>query len=139
MDYLLSGIQRLWIPTHKGIFHFEEIVLDDVLSGEGMSLGGFLDAGLLCGTEERRSAQGVPCMTGFTWMRHYSSLEGLLQSSVQDRIMRSMFPNLAAVEEARARVAPREAYSRIRPDHLERVKAFLDGHRPPDRVLPGML
>jgi 5'-3' exonuclease len=130
MDYLLSGIGRLWIPTHKGIFHFEEIVLAEVLVGEGMSLGGFMDAGLLCGTEEREGSQGVPCLTAFTWMRHYGSLEALLHSTVTDRVMRSMFPNMAAVQEGRASLVPKEPYSRIRPDHLERVMPFLEALEP---------
>ena len=127
MDYLLSGVQRLWIPTHKGLFHFEEIILDEVLVGEGMSLGAFMDAGLLCGTEERAGARGVPCLTAFTWMRHYGSIESLLYSSVSDKVMRAMFPTKIAIEEARTRLLPNEKYSRIRPDHLERVLPFLEG------------
>jgi len=126
MDYLLGGVGRLWIPTRKGACYFEDVQLDDIISGEGITRQGLMDAGLLCGTEERKGAQGVPCSVAFTWIRHYGSLEALLKSSVADPILRAMFPSVEAVERARARHTPQEAYSRIRPDHLARVREFID-------------
>ena len=126
MDYLLSGVQTLWVPTTKGLFQFEELSLDSILRGEGLTEIGFLDAGLLCGTEERHGAQGIPCIQAFTLIRHYGCLEGILDSAVKDPVVRAMFPDMEAVIAARATAAPNEAYSRIRPDHLIRVKDFLD-------------
>jgi 5'-3' exonuclease len=126
MDYLLGGVGRLWIPTRKGDCYFEDIQLEDIMSGEGITRQGLLDAGLLCGTEERKGAQGVPCSTAFAWIRHYGSLEALLKSSVVDHILRAMFPSADAVAAVRARHTPQEAYSRVRPDHLIRVREFLD-------------
>jgi flap endonuclease-1 len=126
MDYLLGGVARLWIPTRKGDCYFEDIQLDDILSGEGITRQGLLDAGLLCGTEERKGAQGVPCATAFAWIRHYGSLEGLLKSSVADPVLRAMFPSVEAVTAFRQLHVAQDAYSRIRPDHLVRVREFLD-------------
>lgn len=126
MDYLLGGVGRLWIPTRKGDCYFEDIQLEDIMSGEGITRQGLLDAGLLCGTEERKGAQGVPCSTAFAWIRHYGSLEALLKSSVMDPVLRAMFPSVETVQSIRARHTPQEAYSRVRPDHLVRVREFLD-------------
>ena len=126
MDYLLSGVRRLWIPTTKGLFQFEELSLDSILRGEGLTEASLMDAGLLCGTEERLGAAGIPCITAFTLIRHYGSLEMVLESMVKDPVVRAMFPDVESVVAARVTLAPKEAYSRIRPDHLERVKDFLE-------------
>ena len=125
MDYLLSGVQHLWVPTHRGLFQYEEISLDRILEGESLSVAGLADAGLLCGTEERLKAKGIPCATAFNLIRHYGSLEGVLNGTTNDKVIREMFPDRASVESARATLAPKNSYERIRPDHLERVKDFL--------------
>jgi 5'-3' exonuclease len=125
MDYLLGGVPKLWIPSKKGVFHFEELKAVDILEGEALTQQGLMDAGLLCGTEERQGAKGVPCRVAFVWMSHYGSLEGLLKSNVTDTTIRSMFPSVDAIAAARETVSPKPAFSRMRPDHYERVKDFL--------------
>lgn len=111
MDYLVAGIGRLWIPSQKGIFWFEEILLDDVLVGEEMTKPQLLDMGTLS------VDYGVHCDTAFTWLRHYGSLQVILKS-----------PSININRESQqdSRFKPQEVYSRIRPDHLERVKSILD-------------
>ena len=127
MDYLLAGVGRLWIPSRKGAQILEEIRLDDVLEGEGLEQAGLTDACILCGTEEREGLRGVPPLTAFSWIRHYGSLEGVFQSNVADRNFRAMFPSLEVIQEVRvARAVTGGAYDRMRPDHLERVREFLD-------------
>lgn len=111
MDYLVAGIGRLWIPSQKGIFWFEEILLDDVLVGEEMTRPQLLDMGALS------VEYGVHCDTAFTWLRHYGSLQVILKSPSI---------NINKHTEQDFRFKPQEVYSRIRPDHLERVKSILD-------------
>jgi 5'-3' exonuclease len=125
MDYLLGGVKVLWIPTKKATFHFEELRQSEILEGENLMPMSLIDAGLLCGSEERQ-VKGVPCSVAFTWMSHYGSLEALLKSSVRDATMRKLFPDTDAIFNARFQVAPKAVYSRIRPDHYERIKEFLD-------------
>lgn len=125
MDYLLGGAKRLWIPVYRGAWMLEDLQLSDILAGEGLTPGAFLDAGLLCGTEERAGARGVPCNTAFAWMRHYGSLEALLKSNVRDRTFRDMFRGADSIEAARATRLPRPLWDRVRPDHFERIKDFL--------------
>lgn len=129
MDYLMFGVKRLWIPTRRGLRLFEEVGLEEVLKGESMSAEMFADACLLCGTEERDGLRGIAPHTAFSWIRYYGSLEGIYKSSVTDRAFRSMFPSLesiAAARSLRALTADARPYDRIRPDHLERVREFLD-------------
>lgn len=126
MDYLLGGAKLLWIPTRRGNMDFEQVCLADVLEGEGLTPAAFQDACLLCGTEEREGARGVPPHTAFAWMRHYGSLEALFKSNVGDTIFRAMFRNVGDIASARMARTVRTAYERIRPDHLERVREFLD-------------
>jgi 5'-3' exonuclease len=128
MDYLLAEAPTLWIPTRRGGMDFEQVRLADILEGEALTPAAFQDACLLCGTEEREGAKGVPPHTAFAWMRHYGSLEAALRSNLSDRTFRAMFPDVAAIGAARqARATASGAYERIRPDHLERVREFLDG------------
>jgi len=128
MDYILGGAKCLWIPTWKDTFYFEEIQLADVLEGEGLSQSGLLDAGLLCGTEERTGQRGIPCAKAFMFARHYGSIEAILNGSAKEPEISAMFPTQSAIDSARAKcIARTDPYSRIRPDHLVRVKEFLDG------------
>jgi hypothetical protein len=115
MDYLAAGVERLWIPSHKGIFWAEEIILTDVLVGEDLTIEHFMDVGAICGV-----APHLPCQTVFTWLRHYGSIEAILASTLRTSM------TLAAVQQARERFKACPAYSRIRPDHLERVVLFLE-------------
>lgn len=126
MDYILGGVKCLWIPTWKDTFYFEEIQLEEVLSGEGLTQGSLLDAGLMCGTEEIQGMRGIPCAKAFTFARHYGSLEAILKSNVSEPILAKMFPTVESIELVRNKCRPRGCYERIRPDHLERVKSFLD-------------
>jgi 5'-3' exonuclease len=127
MDFLLSDVPRLWIPFRKGVSDgFEEIVLKDVLEGEGLTREGLRDAGILCGVEPLRGRVSINPHTAFGWMRYYKSLEGLLASTVRE-------PQLAVLREegladsVRRHFAAQEPWqARIRPDHLERVREALD-------------
>jgi 5'-3' exonuclease len=127
MDYIMGGTKVLWIPTKKDTFFFEEISLADILSGENLTQEALIDAGLLCGTEERAGAKGIPCDKAFTFMRYYGSLEAVLKGNVRMPVLHDMFPDEGVIASARATCRPSaDCYSRMRPDHLERVKEFLD-------------
>jgi len=75
MDFLLSGVKRLWIPSRDG---FEELLLEEVIHGEGVTKEGLLDAGILCGVEPMHGAISTPPKTAFGWIRHYKTMEALL-------------------------------------------------------------
>jgi len=121
MDFIVSGVKTVWVPIQKEIFQFEEISLQRILSGERLTASALMDAGLLCGTD----APGIPCAKAMTLLRHYGSLERILKSSIKNPVVHTMFPDEASIAVARESVLPKEAYSRIRLDHLERVKDFL--------------
>jgi flap endonuclease-1 len=123
MDYLLGGVPRLWIPCRRGDYMLEEICLEEVLKGEELTQEKLTDIGLLCGTDEQRS--GVPCHTAFTWIRFYGSIEALKKSKVGD-VACKMFPSEEELARLRQARMAKGVYERIRPDHLERVKEFLD-------------
>lgn len=74
MDFLLAGVQRLWVPGRDS---YEEVLLEDLLKGEGMTVSALLDAGILCGVEPSRGIS-VPPKTAFSWIRHYGSMEVFL-------------------------------------------------------------
>jgi 5'-3' exonuclease len=128
MDYLLSPIPRLWIPNRAtgGALPFEEIVLEEVLKGEGITPEALRDAGILCGVEPLRGKVHVHTHTAFTWIRYYKGLEPLLASAVKERQLDALRP-AGVLEAVRAHFQPQTPWTvRVRPDHYERFKDFLE-------------
>jgi len=126
MDFLLSGVPRLWIPFRTANDGFEEVLLSRVLEGETMTLSMLRDAGILCGVELLRGRVSIHCATAFSWIRYYKSIEGLLHSAIKD----PQFEHLkdeALLEKIRQSFRPGMDWkAQIRPDHLEKVAAFME-------------
>lgn len=126
MDYLLSSVPRLWIPFRKHRDGFEEVLLEDVLKGEGITAEGLRDAGILCGVEPMQGKIQFQPQKVFTWIRYYKGMEGLLASAVKDKQL-DHFREEGALEAARAHFQPQTPWTvRIRPDHYERFRGFLE-------------
>jgi len=125
MDFIISGVKRLWIPFRKSYDGFEEIYLDDVLKGEGLDQDGLLDAGILCGVEPLRGRLNINSSTAFSWMRYYKNIENLLKSTVRDAQL-DCIRDQAALKSTRKHFAAQPWKSRIRADHLETCKSFLE-------------
>ena len=127
MDFLLSGVQRLWIPLRSRYDGFEEICLKDVLKGEGMSLAMLRDAGILCGVESLRGKLCLASHVAFSWIRYYGSIEALVESGMNEPQLETL-KDVELVEKVRARFqANTDSWqAHIRPDHLERCRAFLE-------------
>ena len=124
MDFIISGAKRLWIPFRKSHDGFEEILVDQVLLEEELDRNSILDAGILCGVEPLRGLT-VNSLTAFSWMRYYKSIENLLNSTVKyDNL--DMLRDPKILEMCRNHFKPHAWESRIRPDHLELCKSFLD-------------
>lgn len=74
MDFLVAGVDRLWIPC---IGKCEEILLSEVLEGEDLTMSSFRDAAILCGVSTGYVFLNMYPQKAFTFMRHYGSLEVL--------------------------------------------------------------
>ena len=127
MDFLLSGVvHRLWIPFRKIADGFEEVILWNVLDGESLSPAALCDAGILCGVEPLRGEVSFPVNTAFSWLRHYQSLEAVLASTIKDKQL-DVLRDAGRLEAVRNHFKPQTPWEgRIRPDHYERTRAFLD-------------
>lgn len=125
MDYLLGTIPRLWIPVRRGLISFEEIIMEDVLKGENMTVGAFRDSCILCGVEQLRGVT-FPAHKAFTWMRYYGSVEALLQGSADTGELASVpIEKLKAVRESFE--SPAKTWqSIVKVEHLEKRKEFLE-------------
>ncbi len=73
MDFLVAGVERLWIPGP----HAEEVCLSAVLAKEELSMSSFIDAAILCGVSTGYTFVNMYPQKAFTFMRHYGSLEVL--------------------------------------------------------------
>jgi 5'-3' exonuclease len=125
MDFLLSGVTRLWIPFRKIADGFEEVILWEVLEGEGLSPAAFTDAGILCGVEPLRGQVSLQTQTAFGWLRYYQSIEALLASNVREAQL-DVLRDPARLAAVRDHFKPQQPWSaRIHPDHFEVAKAFL--------------
>ena len=73
MDFLVAGVERLWIPG----MHAEEVRLSAILEKEELSISAFMDAAILCGVSTGYTFVNMYPQKAFTFMRHYGSLEVL--------------------------------------------------------------
>ena len=126
MDFLLSGVQRLWIPFRKSYDGFEEILTGEVLKGEGISQTGLLDAGILCGVEPLRGRVSINPATAFGWLRYYGSIEAILKSSAIKDAQLDILREEATLASVRAHFEKHPWKSRIREDHLSLCESFLE-------------
>ena len=126
MDFLLSGVSRIWIPFRKIADGFEEVILWNVLDGESMSPAALCDAGILCGVEPLRGEVSFPVNKAFSWLRYYKSIEAVLASTIQEKQL-DVLRDPERLEAVRAHFRAQTPWEgRIRPDHYERTRAFLD-------------
>ena len=129
MDFLLSGVPRLWIPFRASNDGFEEIVLTKVLEGEKMSLEMFRDAGILCGVDELKGRLSVMPQTAIGWLRHYSSLESVLERQLAQLVAAGAAEILDAETLARVRghyTGRQPWWGRMRPDDYEMTRGVLE-------------
>ena len=126
MDFLLSGVQRLWIPFRKSYDGFEEILTEEVLRGEGVSQAGLLDAGILCGVEPLRGRVSINPSTAFSWLRYYGSIEAVLKSSAIKDAQLDILRDEATLIYVRAHFEKQSWKSRIRGDHFTLCESFLE-------------
>ncbi len=127
MDFLLSGVPRLWIPTST--LSFEEIVLAEFLEKASLTQDQLLDAGILCGVEPLRGQAHVEIGRAFGLLGYYHSIEAAMASPhVKEPLLdylRAAGP--AELERVRAHFRPKTPWeARIRPDHLEMARSFLE-------------
>jgi 5'-3' exonuclease len=66
MDFLVMGVERLWIPAET----MEEIQLQEVLSSEDVTIKQLQEIAILC-------RDNTPTGKAFSWMRYYGSIEPL--------------------------------------------------------------
>jgi len=125
MDFLLSGVARLWIPLRTRYDGFEEILLSNVLKGEDLTLDGLRDAGILCGVESLRGRVSIASHMAFSWIRYYKSIEGVLKSAISDPQL-DILRDEAILTRVRQHFMTGPWDARIRPDHLERCRASMD-------------
>lgn len=126
MDYLLSSVPRMWIPFRKITDGFEEVNLWMVLDGEGLSPAALCDAGILCGVEPLRGEVSFPANMAFSWLRYYHSIEAVLASTIKDRQL-DVLRDAERLTAVRAHFKPNGRWEeRIRPDHYERTREFLE-------------
>lgn len=126
MDFLLSGVPRLWIPFRSSNDGVEEILLSTVLAGEAMNLDMLRDAGILCGVELLRGKVSIQSGIAFSWIRYYKSIEGLLQSAIKDPQFEHLKDAVNIKKIRDSFTAGTDWKAQIRPDHLERCLAFME-------------
>ena len=68
MDFMVAGVNNLYIPTNSG--QCEHISIKNVLELEGLSFRQFQEASILCMNQ-------VIANRAFTWMRYYGSIVNL--------------------------------------------------------------
>jgi 5'-3' exonuclease len=125
MDFIISGVKRQWIPSQISCNTFEEIHLEEILEGEGLTKESLLDAGILSGVEPLRGLLSINPIISFSWMRYYKSIEKILESSVENKQL-EILKDKNLLDTTRNHFEAKEWTSRIHPEHLETYKSFLN-------------
>jgi 5'-3' exonuclease len=68
MDFLVMGVERIWIPADT----VEEIILSEVMTSEDVTLQQLQDIAILC-------RDSISTQRAFSWIRHYGSLDVLVE------------------------------------------------------------
>jgi len=125
MDYLLSGIPRLWIPYRKGAGGVEEVIMSKLLAALQMTPAMLLDAGILCGVEPLYKRLSIQTHIAFRWIKYYKSIEAALDDNQDTQFAVLKEPGL--LEKVRRHFLPKSPWSeQIRSDYLEKERAFLE-------------
>lgn len=66
MDFLVHGVNRLWVPCFSEKPEIQEICLEEILKKEDLSIKQFVEASILCSAVSSHAA--------FQWIRYYGSL-----------------------------------------------------------------
>ena len=108
MDFLVHGIERLWVPTGEA---FEELSRKTILEREELTSKQFLEASILCSI--------VSSQTAFQWIRYYGSLENLLKFQPQLCKLSESYINLKIHEYTK------ESEPRVKEKHVFFLEKFL--------------
>lgn len=109
MDFLVRGIERLWVPT-GGMF--EELSLPAILEKEELTRKQFLEASVLCSI--------VSSQTAFQWIRYYGSLENLQKFQPQNCNLPDSFINMKMNEYMKLEEEPK-----VKEKHVIYLEKFL--------------
>jgi len=120
MDYLMAGVERMWVPVHaSAVPVFSEILLREVLAGECIKMDEFLEAGLLCGTDETKALCRMDPERAFSYIRYYGSIKNMIRlgkdipAEFTEEFVAGVKGRLTAVSEG--------PWILARPDHLTRL------------------
>jgi len=125
MDYLLSGIPRLWIPYRKGSEGVEEVIMSKLLAGLQMTPAMLLDAGILCGVEPLYKRLSIQTHIAFRWIKYYKNIEAILDDNQDAQF--TVLREEGLLEKVRRHFLPKAPWSeQIRGDYLEKERGFLE-------------
>lgn len=125
MDYLLSGIPRLWIPYRKGVDGVEEVIMSKLLAGLQLTPAMLLDAGILCGVEPLYKRLSIQTHIAFRWIKYYTSIEAVLEDTQDAQF--GVLKEEGLLEKVRRHFLPKAPWSeQIRGDYFEKERAFLE-------------
>jgi len=121
MDYLMAGVERVWVPVRASARPvFDEIFLGEVLAGEVLTMDGFLEAGLLCGTDETKAFCRMDPQRAFSYIRYYGSIKNMIRLG-KEFIPVEFTEEFIVGVKGRLAASGEGPWSRARPDHLARL------------------
>ena len=121
MDFLIAGIDVVWIPEKNEI---REVVLNDILQVEEINKEQLKEVGILCGIDNTLICDIESPSIAMNFIRHYGSIE-----SITDHCKNMIYlPNNNFIRDIKKRYYPNklEPFINIKKEHLE----FLEEFRP---------
>jgi 5'-3' exonuclease len=121
MDFLIAGIDRVWIPEKNEI---KEVLLDDILQFEEINKEQLKEVAILCAIDNTHICDIESVSIAMNFIRHYGSIESIM---VHCKNMINL-PNSNYIRDVKKRYYPNkvEPFSNVKTEHLE----FLEKFRP---------
>jgi 5'-3' exonuclease len=120
MDYLMAGVERMFIPSVASAHPiFQEVLLQDVLTNECMNFESFQEACILCGTDVTKEFCRMEPARAFSYIRYYATIKNMVRLK-KDFIPPQFTEEYIESVKQRWRVVS-GAWDNARPDHLARL------------------
>lgn len=121
MDFLIAGVDRLWIPMKEEL---KEVILEDILTSEEINKEQLKEVALLCGVDNVRISICYDVHYCMQLIRHYGSIESLMNHSKE--MITLPTPNY--IRDTKKRYYPNkmEPLKNVKEEH----KIYLDRFKP---------
>ena len=122
MDFLIAGIEQLWISEKDTI---KEILLQDILNHEEINKEQLKEVAILCGIDNNHICNIDDVSKAINMIRHYGSIESIIIHN-KDKNISIVLPNDNYISNVKKRYYPNkiEPFINVKLEHIMYLEQF---------------